>query len=232
MVNVITTSSDHELHLLTCTDRPGAKLVRIAPHAPEGADVFGQPDEEADQHETQQQGHAAVAVERAEHHGGARVQAQRAGGQIPAVVADVVVGEEVGVDQQRDQHRHPVRRMVADAQVEQAPGLDDVAADGRVHEAGKQRHAEHLGVGEVGIAPRLDGARHLEHLQREADHVKQADGFQLVPGFQPAPHHRALDRQRHQQQHVVARQAEQAGARHQEARRQRTARRTGTTSPP
>ena len=46
--------------------------------------------------------------------------------------------------------------------------------------------------------------------------MKQADGFQLIPRFQAAPYHCTLDRQRCQQQHVIARQAEQAGARHQE----------------
>ena len=46
--------------------------------------------------------------------------------------------------------------------------------------------------------------------------MEQADGFQLIPRFQSAPDHGDLDRQRHQQQHVIAGQAEQTGARHQE----------------
>nr|GEU28515.1 hypothetical protein [Tanacetum cinerariifolium] len=106
--------------------------------------------------------------------------------------------------------------MVADAQVEQTPGLHHVTAHGRVHKAREQGHAPQLGVRKVGIAPRGNRSRHLEHLEREAHHVEQAHGFQFIPGFQLAPHHAGLDRQRGDQQHVVARQAEQAGARHQE----------------
>jgi hypothetical protein len=73
-----------------------------------------------------------------------------------------------------------------------------------------------LGVAEVRIAPGLDAARHLEDFEREADRVEQAHGLQLVPGFQLHAHHPQLDRHRHHQQQVVARDAEQARARHQE----------------
>jgi hypothetical protein len=46
--------------------------------------------------------------------------------------------------------------------------------------------------------------------------VEQADRLQFVARFQAGFQHPGLDRQRHQQQHVVARQAQHAGARHQQ----------------
>ena len=191
---------------------PGAQLVGVGPHAGEGGDVLGQPNEKADQHKRQQQRHAPVAVQRAVHHRGARIQPQGAGRQVPAVVANVVVGEEVGVDQQRHQRRHGVERVVQDAQVKQPPGLDDVAAHGCIHKAGEQWHAPQLGVGKVRVGPGLDTAGGLEHLQRKTHHVEQTDGFQFIPALQPRGHHGPLNGQRRNQQQVVARNTPQPGA--------------------
>jgi len=50
--------------------------------------------------------------------------------------------------------------------------------------------------------------------------VEQADRLQFVAGFQAGAQHPGLDRQCRQQQHVVARQAEDARARHQRHRRE------------
>lgn len=52
-----------------------------------------------------------------------------------------------------------------------------------------------------------------EGFEREADRVEQAHGLQFVARFESGAQHPGLDRQRHEQQQVVARHAEQAGAR-------------------
>src|SRR5690606_30791909 len=133
-----------------------------------------------------------------------------------AVVADEMMREEVRIDQQRDQAGHPVRRVVFDTYLQQAPGLDDVTADRRVHEAGKQRYAEELGVGEILVAPRADRVGGLEYFEREAHEVKQRYSLYLVPGFQLCPQHPGLDAERDDEQRVVARQAEKPRARYRE----------------
>ena len=92
--------------------RPCAELIGILPDVEKGADIFSQPDEEADQHERKEQWHLALAVVGPEDDGRARVQPQRAGREIPAVVADVMMGEKIGVNEDRDQRGHPVRRVV------------------------------------------------------------------------------------------------------------------------
>ena len=45
------------------------------------------------------EGHLPITIHRAKNHGRSRVQAERAGREIPAIVTDVVMGEEVGVDE-------------------------------------------------------------------------------------------------------------------------------------
>jgi len=97
---------------------------------------------------------------------------------------------------------------MTDAQVEQAPSLDDVAADCGVHKARKQRYAQQLGVGGVRVGPGPD--RRLEGFQHESDHVKQTDCLELVDGLETCPQHRGLNRQRDHQQRVVAGQSEDA----------------------
>ena len=66
------------------------------------------------------QRHAALAVQRAEDHRGARVEAERARGEVPAVVADVVVGEEVRVDRSAIAAAIQYGGWCSDPQVEQA----------------------------------------------------------------------------------------------------------------
>jgi len=208
---------------------PGAHLVRVLPDAEEGADVLGEPDEEADQHERDQQRHAALAVERAENDGGSGVKPKRAGGDVPAVVADVVMGEEVGVDQQGDQRGHPVGRVMLHLQVEQAPRLDDVAAHGRVHEPREQRNAQHLRIGEVRIGPRLDSARCLEDFEGETDQVEHRDRLEFVHGFQLRPHHPGLNGDRDDKQGIIARHTQQAFAWHQKHGREEQSRKQART---
>src|SRR5687768_14238545 len=129
-----------------------------------------------------------------------------------------MMGEEIGVDRYSDDRRHPVRWMMPDPKVEQTPRLDDVAADGGIHEPREKRHPKHFGVGEVGIAPRLDAARRLEHLERKADEVEQRDGLHLVPALELGPQHASLDQESDEQEKVIARNAEQATARDGEDR--------------
>ena len=73
----------------------------------------------ADKDEGQKQRHFARGVVGGEGDGGAGVEAEGEGGEVPAVVADVVVGEKVEVNQQGTQGSQPVGRMAADAQVKQ-----------------------------------------------------------------------------------------------------------------
>lgn len=118
-------------------DGPGAELIGVFPDAEEGGDVFGQPDEKADQDEGEEQRHFSVPVIGTKDHRCAGIEADGAGGDVPAVIADEVMGEEVGVDGDADQGRHPVGGIVANAHIQQPPRLNDVAADGGIHEAGK-----------------------------------------------------------------------------------------------
>ena len=69
----------------------------------------------------------------------------------------------------------------------------------------------------------MDAARRLERLQRKAECVEQADRLQFVARFQSADQHPDLDRQRRHQQHVVARDAQQSGARHEDDAREEQA---------
>jgi hypothetical protein len=52
---------------------PGADLIWVFPNAKEGADVFRQPNEKANQHKRQQQRHVAVTIKRLENDGCSRV---------------------------------------------------------------------------------------------------------------------------------------------------------------
>jgi hypothetical protein len=45
---------------------PSTDLIRVFPNAKEGTDVFGQPNEKADQHKCQQQRHVVVTINRLE----------------------------------------------------------------------------------------------------------------------------------------------------------------------
>lgn len=67
----------------------------VAPDTVERADVFGQPQEKTDQHERQQQRHFAHMIQRPEQHAGARIQAQYQRRDVPAVITQPVMGEEV-----------------------------------------------------------------------------------------------------------------------------------------
>ena len=53
---------------------PRTNLIGIAPNAEKRTDVFSQPDEETDEHEGQQQGHAAFPMQRNESDGGPGVE--------------------------------------------------------------------------------------------------------------------------------------------------------------
>ncbi|MNE32398.1 hypothetical protein D3C80_1260090 [compost metagenome] len=105
---------------------------------------------------------------------------------------------------------------MANAHIQQPPCLNDVAADGGIHEAGKERHAEHFSVGEIRIGPRLDGTGSLEHLQCKADDMEQQDCLGLVQRFQPAPDHEELNGERNDQQHVITGNTEQSAMRRHE----------------
>ena len=83
--------------------RPRTKLIWVLPDVEEGADILGQPDEESDQYERQQQQHLSLAVQWTKHDRGSCIEPKHAGGKVPAVVADVVMSEEVGVDDEGSQ---------------------------------------------------------------------------------------------------------------------------------
>jgi hypothetical protein len=80
--------------------RPSADLTRIPPDTEKSTDILRQPDEEADENECQKKRHASFPIKRPKDHGRARIQPQRARCDIPPVVTDIVVREEIGVNEQ------------------------------------------------------------------------------------------------------------------------------------
>ena len=125
-------------------------LRRVEPDFRECPDVFRKPDEHRHQQQTKQQRHRAADVPGLEMDSGAAEQPRGSGKQQPAQIDDEMMGEEVEIDRsaQRDQAAPP--RMVRKAEIEQAPGAAEIAADAGIHEAREQRHAadaEKLGSG-------------------------------------------------------------------------------------
>ena len=108
--------------------------------------------------------------------------------------------------------------MVGNAHMQQAPSLDDVTADGCVHEAGKQGYAPKFGKCRFRVRPGVDGAGGLEQFQAKANGMKQGDGFHFVPGFKLGPQHAGLNRQRNQQEQIIAGDAADAPPGHDKQR--------------
>ena len=184
-------------------------LVGVDPGAEESGDVLGDPDEEADQHEGQRHGHPVAALERGEVHAAVAELPEQDGDQQPAPVADEMVGEEVGVDRQCQRQRDTMLRVSGQAQLELPPGLGHVTGNRRVHETGIQRHTKHFRVAGFRIAPRPYARMRLEHFQREAEHMEQADDADFLPGFQAQPQQQRLQAECRQQQEVIARKIAQ-----------------------
>ena len=116
MLDVLQVGDDRERHddekapgtpFAEMNDRPRADLVGILPYAEEGADVLGEPDEEADQDKGDEQRHLPVTVIGPKHDRCSCVEAERACGDVPAIITDIVVAEKVDVDAQRNHRRHP-----------------------------------------------------------------------------------------------------------------------------
>src|ERR1700722_16163510 len=134
-------------------DRPRAYLIGVSPYPKERTDILRQPNEKPDQHERQEERYVPIPVQWPKYNSCPRVQPQRAGRDIPSIVADEVVGKEVRVDHKGIESSHPIGRMMANSHIQQSPRLDDVTTHRRIHEPRKERNPQDLRISEVRVRP-------------------------------------------------------------------------------
>jgi hypothetical protein len=104
--------------------------------------IFGQPDKESDQHEVTQQGHGPITIQQEQL--SPRIKSRSTGSQMPAIIGNKMVSEKVGVDQNGQQSRRPLRRMVTNSDIKQLPRLYKITANSSIHKTTKQGHSANL----------------------------------------------------------------------------------------
>src|SRR6185312_17569323 len=115
-----------------------------------------------------------------------------------------MVREEVRVDRNAQGDEPGGRRMRLELQVEQGPCTAQIAADARVHEAGKKWHSGDTKEAVVRIDPRADGG--LEDFHHRSDHVVGGDDLGLLERFEPEAEQHYLQEESGEEEKVVARQ--------------------------
>jgi hypothetical protein len=140
-----------------------------------------------------------------------------------------VVGEEIDVDRKRKKINGPQRRMMGEAEIEEAPAPRDIAADRGVHEAGEQRHTAYVKDAWPLINPRADAG--LEYFHDGADHVVDENDFGLVEGFKLEQKHAGLNSERRQKQKIITRQRDARWVPQVSSNQQRHHRATEQASP-
>ena len=180
------------------------RLLRIEPDPRESADVLRQPDEQRHQDKPEQQRHRAMHAPDLEMDRGEREQQRGPAEQQQPAVEPIVVGEEVEIDRCTQTDQPAPRRMAGEAEIEQPPDAAEIAADARIHEAGKQRHATDPDQARLGIDPRA--GRGLEQLHGRADEMIDQDDLGLLPGLQARSQQRGLDGEHAEEEKVIARE--------------------------
>ena len=160
---------------------PAVFLPRVLPRAGDGAEVFCDVDEEGDQAETKQQGHAEFEVLRFEMDEGFPEGEGTGDDDRPADVWDVVVGEEVCVGEDGDGCGDPEWRKAGEVEMEAAPCACHVGTDGGIHEAGEERDGTDAEKRVFRVAPRSDGLGGFEKLHAGGHEVEQENDADLAP---------------------------------------------------
>lgn len=120
-----------------------------------------------------------------------------------------MIGEEVDVNEDAEEYRRPIGRVIVEIRFEEAPCLCEVAADGRIHESGEEGNRGDLEERFFGIAPRADEGARLVELQHGADEVEEEDRLDLVPRFDFGEIEDDLQRDGAQKEEVVSGEAEE-----------------------
>src|SRR5699024_4516407 len=119
-------------------------------------------------------------------------------------VEDEMVGEEVDVDDGGDDRRQPPRRIMREAEVEEAMDADEVGADGGVGESREQGHGTDVEPAAGSVVPRT--VRGLEDLHARAHDMEDDDDDELTAGLESGGEHADLDEDGEDDEQIVARQ--------------------------
>lgn len=160
---------------------PAVFLIGILPCAGEGGEVLGEVDEESDEAEPGQQGHAQGEVFRLEMDLRFPESDGTGNDQRPSDIRDVVMCEEIRVGEDGDGSGDPQGRESGEAEMESPPRARHVGADGRIHESGEQRHGRDAKEGALGIRPRADLGGGFEKLHASGHDMKEEDDAELTP---------------------------------------------------
>lgn len=177
------TDDDQErpsVNLAEGNDVPCVDLVGVLPGAEIRGNVFGNPDEKADEKEREQQWHAAFFVDVRKEDCRAPEEDGDKDGERPAEIRNEVVSEKVEVDCSAQRNGEEVAWIVFNTGLEKAPGLREVTGDSGVHESGEQRDRGDFEKTRFRIAPRSDLRRRLEEFQAKTDHVEKTDRFEFI----------------------------------------------------
>lgn len=162
-------------------------LARVEPNSGEGADVFGYPDKEGDEYHGEEERHRATHFVHTVVHFCFPENKEYVCKEEIADVEDIVVREEVGVDEGREDPEVVVGGEVFIPESEEDECAGNVAPDGGVEEARKKRHRGEYEHGTLGarIAPRANGGVRLEELHAGGKCMEEKNDKKFSQTFEP-----------------------------------------------
>lgn len=158
-------------------------LIRVLPGAGDGAEVFGDVDEQGDKAEAEDERHLEGDRFRGETDRRSSKCDEAYCDQQPADIDNEVMREEVRIGEDSETAREPERGKAVEFEIKDPPSPRHVGTDRGIHETGEQRNTSDPQYGVFRVTPGADTIGGFEQLHRGCHEVKQQDDAELPPAF-------------------------------------------------